>query len=89
MIINSNYSLCIAGILELQINKGIALADIVREIHPFVMCMGLPIKVKIALVEHLADCEHRLASGTNERLQLGGMVGAFVKAREEVVKAAQ
>ena len=50
--------------------------------------MGLPPKVKIVLVEALADCEYRLASGTSERLQLGGLVGAFVKAREMVVQAA-
>ncbi|GAX72584.1 hypothetical protein CEUSTIGMA_g40.t1 [Chlamydomonas eustigma] len=89
LLFNASFNDAFEGILELQVNKGIALADIVREVHPFILCMGLPIKVKIALVEHLADCEHRLASGTNEKLQLGGMVGAFVKAREEVVKAAQ
>jgi replication factor C subunit 3/5 len=51
--------------------------------------MGLPPKVKVMLIEKLADCEYRLASGTSEKLQLGGLVGAFVKARELVVSAAK
>lgn len=68
--------------------KGLALSDIVKEIHPFIFRMGLPAKVKIGLVEKLADCEYRLASGTNERLQLGGLIGAFAKAREQVVRSA-
>ncbi len=65
-----------------------ALTDIVREVHPFIFRMGLPPRVKLALVEGLAETEYRLASGTSERLQLGGLVGAFVKAREEVIRAA-
>lgn len=51
--------------------------------------MGLPPKVKVQLIDKLADCEYRLASGTNEKLQLAGLVGSFIKAREEVIKAAQ
>jgi replication factor C subunit 3/5 len=44
---------------------------------------------QVALVEQLADTEHRLAFSTSERLQLGGLVAGFVKAREEVAKAAR
>jgi replication factor C subunit 3/5 len=68
--------------------KGLALSDIVKEIHPFIFRMGLPPKVKIMLIQKLADVEYRLASGTNERLQLGGLIGAFAQAREQVVRSA-
>jgi replication factor C subunit 3/5 len=45
-------------------------------------------QVRRNLVEALADLEHRLAYGTSERLQLGALVAAFVRAREDVVAAA-
>eukprot|EP00955_Chlamydomonas_euryale_P012468 134264-Chlamydomonas_euryale.AAC.8 len=89
LLFNASFNDAYAKILEMQLTRGIALSDIVREVHPFVFRMGLPPKVKTSLVDQLADCEYRLASGTNEKLQLGGLVGAFVKAREDVVKAAQ
>ena len=53
------------------------------------MAMTLPPGVKVTLLEALADTEYRLASGTSERLQLGGLVGSFVQAREVVVAAAR
>ncbi|MEW5299476.1 MAG: hypothetical protein WDW36_002491 [Sanguina aurantia] len=76
-------------ILSLQMTKGVALVDVVREIHPWMFRMSMPPKVKAVLVEKLADLEYRLAVGTSERLQLGGLVAAFVQAREDIGNAAQ
>ncbi len=50
---------------------------------------SLPPKVRVTLVEKLADIEYRLASGTNERLQLGSLVAAFSLVRPDIVAAAQ
>ena len=50
--------------------------------------MSLPGAVQRALVEALADTEHRLAYGTSERLQLGALVGAFVLQRDAIAAAA-
>lgn len=55
----------------------------------FLFRMQLPAAVKVALVEALADTEHRLAFSTSERLQLGGLVAAFVRSREAVARAAK
>lgn len=49
----------------------------------------MPTKERIQLVEDLADLEHRLATGTHERLQLGALCATFVKAREGIAAAAQ
>ena len=43
----------------------------------------------MALVEKLADIEHRLAYGTSERLQLGAMVAAFTLVRDAIAAAAK
>lgn len=75
-------------IKELQTTKGIALVDILQQLHAFVFRISMPPKVRIELVSRLAATEHRLASGTNEALQLGGICGAFADAREGIVKAA-
>lgn len=55
----------------------------------WVFRIGMPPQVRIALVEAMADIEHRLAFGTSERLQLGSLVAAFATAREALVGAAQ
>ncbi|KAG1675379.1 hypothetical protein FOA52_012298 [Chlamydomonas sp. UWO 241] len=88
VLFNASFKDAFEKIQEMQSTRGIAMADILREVHPFIFRMGLPAKVKAELVESMADCEYRLASGTSERLQLGGLVGAFVAARESVVRAA-
>ncbi|KAK9845912.1 hypothetical protein WJX81_005806 [Elliptochloris bilobata] len=73
----------------MQIAKGLALVDIVQQLLPWVFRIGMPAKVRIALVEALGDVEHRLAFGTSERLQLGSLVAAFATARGELIDAAQ
>ncbi|PNH12754.1 Replication factor C subunit 3 [Tetrabaena socialis] len=78
----------LAEVSRLQVDKGIALVDIVRELHPWLMQMDMPAAVKVGLVERLADVEHRLAFSTSEKLQLGALAAAFIKAREEIVKLA-
>lgn len=48
----------------------------------------LPPRVRITLVDKLADIEHRLAFGCSEALQLGALVSAFALVRDEIVAAA-
>ena len=48
----------------------------------------MPQAARAALIEAMADVEAALATGANERLQLGALVGAFAVAREAVVAAA-
>lgn len=49
----------------------------------------LPLQVRCDLIDKLADLEYRLAYGTNEKLQLGALVGAFATGREAIVAAAK
>jgi len=55
----------------------------------WVFRIGMPVNVRTALVEAMADIEHRLAYGTSERLQLGSLVAAFANARDALVEVAQ
>jgi replication factor C subunit 3/5 len=88
-LLNEDFGACFSAIQELQLEKGLALVDIVRELHPLLFDVHLPTAQRGQVLEKLADLEHRLAFGTNERLQLGSLVGAFVLAREAIVAAAR
>lgn len=50
---------------------------------------SLPPRVRITLIEKLADIEHRLAYGCSEQLQLGALVAAFSLVRDDIVAAAK
>lgn len=88
-LLNDDFTAAFRRISEYQVTKGIALVDIVRELHPWLFRIAaLPPRTRIELVDRLADIEHRLAYGTSEALQLGSLVGVFSKAREDIVAAA-
>mmetsp|Transcript_80988 Transcript_80988/g.217290 ORF Transcript_80988/g.217290 Transcript_80988/m.217290 type:complete len:88 (-) Transcript_80988:148-411(-) len=66
------------GISEMQITRGLALIDVVTGLHEEVLRMKtLPPLEYARLLESLADLEHRLTVGTNEKIQLGSLVGMF------------
>jgi len=75
-------------IRDLQTFKGLALQDILTEVHLFVHQIEFPPNVRIALLEKLADVELRLSSGSSERLQLGSLLAAFNTAKGLVAKQA-
>ncbi|VDI49065.1 replication factor C subunit 3/5 [Mytilus galloprovincialis] len=75
-------------ISELKTKKGLALQDILTEIHNYVHRIDLPIHVKIHLLEKMADVEYRLASGTSEKMQLSSLISAFQAARDLIVAEA-
>jgi len=77
-----------AELQELQKHKGIALLDILQDIHPFIFKISMPPKVRIELISRLAETEYRLSAGTSDRLQLGAVCGAFADARQGIVSAA-
>lgn len=68
--------------------QGFALVDILREIHPFLFAIELPSEVLRDLVATLSDIEEHLSVGTNQRLQLAAVVGAFAECRMATVNAA-
>jgi len=60
---------------------GLAMSDILREVHKKLMEIEFPEKMKIFIVERLAEVEMRLSIGANEKLQLATVVGVFVESR--------
>jgi replication factor C subunit 3/5 len=85
-LLNSSFDDALNDIQAMKTAKGIALQDILHDLISYVSGLDLPNHVRIYLFEKLSDLEYRLASGTNERMQLAGLVGVFAVVREMSVK---
>uniref|UniRef100_A0A1A8BXW2 Activator 1 subunit 5 n=1 Tax=Nothobranchius kadleci TaxID=1051664 RepID=A0A1A8BXW2_NOTKA len=86
--LNKDFNSAYSQILQLKTLKGLALHDILTEVHLLVHRVDFPPAIRITLLTKLADIEHRLASGTNEKIQLSSMVAAFQAVRDLVVSEA-
>ncbi|KAA3680756.1 replication factor C subunit 3/5, partial [Paragonimus westermani] len=72
------------NILATKNLKGIALQDILTELHPLIMKINLPDPMRCDLLIALSDIEHRMSIGSSERLQLSAVVAAFAKAKSSL-----
>lgn len=83
-LLNDNFQAAYQNIREMQTLKGLALQDILTQVHLYVNRIDFPTKVKLHLIVKMADIEDRLAHGTSEKLQLSSMIAAFQVARDMV-----
>ncbi|XP_033828313.1 replication factor C subunit 5 [Periophthalmus magnuspinnatus] len=86
--LNQNFTTAYNQILQLKTLKGLALHDILTEVHLLIHRVDFPPSIRMDLLIKLADIEHRLASGTNEKIQLSSMVAAFQAVRDLVTSDA-
>ncbi|EFC50889.1 predicted protein [Naegleria gruberi] len=88
LIINSLFNDSLADaykkVMNIKTERGLALQDILRDIHPYVMKLNIPIAVRIYLLEKMSDIEYRLSLGTSESLQTMALISAFQIAKEPV-----
>ncbi|KAG5684672.1 hypothetical protein PVAND_013889 [Polypedilum vanderplanki] len=68
----------------LKVDKGLALEDILKQVHLYVQRLQLPPRVISQLVIKMANIEERLAHGTSENIQLAAFIAAFRLARQQV-----
>lgn len=66
----------------MQTEKGLALQDIITQLHILVLTIQLPSESKAYLLEQLSDIEARLSSSGSEKMNLGATVGCFQLVRE-------
>ena len=71
---------------ELQVNKGIALQDIIQEIHDFILSVKeLSPRHRAYLLDQISGIENRLSLGTNESIQLSCLVSICQIVRSEIL----
>jgi len=83
-ILNKEFTTAYKNVMHLKSEKGMALQDILEEIHSYVHKIDFPTDIRIHLLDKMADIEERLASGTNENIQTGSLVAAFQQAKNMV-----
>nr|XP_054749314.1 replication factor C subunit 5-like [Lytechinus pictus] len=86
--LNEDFTAAFNYINQVKTIKGLALQDILIEVHTYVHRIEFPQKVRIYLLDKMSDIEYRLAAGTSEKLQLGSLVAAFQSARDMVAAEA-
>lgn len=78
------YTYKLLEIEEIKRESGIALQDIISDLHTFVSTIEYPAKSRILLLKNLCTLEYRLGEGANEHIQLGALVGTFKSAQENL-----
>ena len=73
--------LTLLAVQRMKALKGLALSDILRELHLYVLRLKLLDEQRLPLIVRLAELENNLACGANERLQLTGLIAAFQAVR--------
>ncbi|XP_005102663.1 replication factor C subunit 5 [Aplysia californica] len=87
-VLNESFTTAYHNIMKLKTAKGLALEDILADVHAYVHRIDFPIAVRMQLLEKMADTEYRLASGTSEKIQMGSFIAAFQIARDLIAKDA-
>ena len=68
-------------VVAIKTAKSLAVDELIREIHKYIMATKYTDAMKMYLVSRLAEIEYRIAQGSNEKVQLTSMVGAFIEVR--------
>ena len=71
----------------MKTNKGLALQDIIAGIYDFMSTIAFPPAMRIYVLDNLAQLEHRLSTGGNEKLQLTSLLATFKNGLEIGQKA--
>ena len=76
-LMNEDFCTAYANTRNLQVEKGLALQDILSEVYKQVRTLDIPTRPKIYMLEEMAQIEYNLGVGTSEKVQLSGLVGVF------------
>jgi len=82
--LNMDFQEAYEKIYEAKMERGIALQDILRDVHLLVTHIKFSDNILISLLRKFAEIEQRLNSGANEKIQLAALVAAFQIARDMV-----
>ncbi|XP_037090098.1 LOW QUALITY PROTEIN: replication factor C subunit 5-like [Pollicipes pollicipes] len=75
-------------ITELKTAKGLALQDVITEVHKLVHRIDLPSTAKTGVLYRLGELEHQLSRGATETIQLAGLIAAFQLTKHQVAQVA-
>jgi replication factor C subunit 3/5 len=84
-LLNQPIEACIAELEGLCGEKGLALLDVVRELHRQTVLLEIPKAMALAnVIDHLAQIEKRLAEGCSDKIQTAAIAAAYQLLRLEL-----
>lgn len=86
-LLNEDFVIAYQNINKLKTLKGLALQDILNQVHLYIHRIEFSPNVKIYLLDKMADIEYRLSSGTSEKIQMSSLIAVFHIARNMVVQS--
>ncbi|WKY01869.1 hypothetical protein Q1695_015687 [Nippostrongylus brasiliensis] len=89
ILMNDSFAACCRKLQEECGGQGYALVDVLTRLHDLIFELDLPSNVVICLIAALAETEQRLSVGTSDRIQIGGIVAAFMRSRRMIKEAAE
>ncbi|KAJ8959067.1 hypothetical protein NQ318_022323 [Aromia moschata] len=81
-LLNEDFKTTYKNMKELKTIKGLALQDIITEVHKFIHRIEFPFDLMINLLEKMAEIEYRLSTGANENIQMTALISVFQYAKD-------
>lgn len=82
LLMNHKFQNALEEITKICSTKGYALADVLQDLTIKVTALDTDSLTLGHLLDGMSNVEHRLAFGTDEKLQIASLVGVFVKTRD-------
>ncbi|KAH8918295.1 DNA replication factor [Atractiella rhizophila] len=74
---NEEFQTSFNRISAIKAEKGLALQDLIAGIFELIQTLVLPPSARIYILDNLAQIEHRLSTGSSEKLQLTGLLSVM------------
>jgi replication factor C subunit 3/5 len=84
LLMNHTFQVATQEICEMCTLKGYALADVLTDLTAKLMCLEMDSVPLAILLDGMSNVEHRLAFGTDEKLQIASLAGVFIRTREMI-----
>ena len=84
VLMNESFREACSTIVNVCTEKGYALTDVVQDITAKIVQMDMDSVPLGMILDGMSNVEHRLAFGTDERIQIASLVGVFVKTRNSI-----
>jgi replication factor C subunit 3/5 len=84
LLMNDTFQAAFEQISFLCTTNGYALTDVLSDLTDKLICLEMDSVPLAMLLDGMSAVEHRLAFGTNEKLQIASLVGVFCKTRQSV-----
>ncbi|RHZ86866.1 hypothetical protein Glove_43g13 [Diversispora epigaea] len=84
--LNDEFTTAYSNVQKLKREKGLALQDIVTEVHKYLNDFEIPRKAIVFLIDQLSQIQYNLSTGGTEHAQTASMVGTFKTALDMINK---